>query len=180
MGIVIISTSLNPESKSFVLSKVVEIELSQLNVEADSIDMRKNPLPQCDGKTAYQDANVQALQGRIKKASGIILATPIYNYDINSVAKNLIELTGRSWTEKPVGFLCAAGGKGSYMSVMGIANSLMLDFRCIILPRFIYSTEDDFENGRIKNPDIESRLKEFCLTFRNFVNVIDEVHSKVK
>jgi FMN reductase len=37
---------------------------------------------------------------------------------------------------KVVGFLCAAGGKSSYMSVMRLANSLMLDFRCLIIPHF--------------------------------------------
>jgi FMN reductase len=30
------------------------------------------------------------------------------------------------------------------MAIMGLANSLMLDFRCLIVPRFIYATGDDF------------------------------------
>ena len=41
---------------------------------------------------------------------------------------NLVELTGRLWENKVVGFLCSAGGPGSYMSIMGLANSLMLDY----------------------------------------------------
>ncbi len=56
----------------------------------------------------------------------------------------MIELAGSAWEDKIVGFLCAAGGMSSYMSVMAYANSLMLDFRCVIIPRFVYATGDIF------------------------------------
>ena len=58
----------------------------------------------------------------------------------------MIELTGSSWEDKIVGFLCAAGGTTSYMSVMAYANSLMLDFRCVIIPRFVYATGNAFDD----------------------------------
>ena len=35
----------------------------------------------------------------------------------------------------------------SYMSVMAYANSLMLDFRCVIIPRFVYATGSAFAEG---------------------------------
>jgi hypothetical protein len=44
--------------------------------------------------------------------------------------------------------ICAAGGGSSYMSVMGLANSLMLDFRCLIIPRFVYAKGDDFASQK--------------------------------
>jgi FMN reductase len=70
---------------------------------------------------------------------------------VNAVAKNLIELTGRAWIYKLVGFMCAAGGQASYMSVMNIANSLMLDFRCLVVPRFVYALGDAFGNDRTED-----------------------------
>ena len=78
---------------------------------------------------------------------------------MNAVAKNLIELTGQAWNEKLVGFISAAGGKGSYMSPMSFANSLMLDFRCIIIPRFVYADKTCFNNGKI-NDAIKGRIEE--------------------
>ena len=48
------------------------------------------------------------------------------------------------------------------MSIIGLANSLMLDFRCIILPRFVYATGDDFDGSRITGPEIQSRLKQLA------------------
>jgi FMN reductase len=89
-----------------------------------------------------------------------LLSVPIYNYDANAAAKNLIELTGKSWQDKVVGFLCAAGGQGSYMSIMSLANSLMLDFRCIVLPRFVYVTGESFEGDNLADSEIEKRIRE--------------------
>ena len=89
------------------------------------------------------------------------MCVPIYNFDVNAAAKNLIELTGSSWSGKVVGFACAAGGKSSYMSVMGVANSLMLDFRAHIIPRFVYATGESFGEASVTDPDLQLRLKEF-------------------
>ena len=82
---------------------------------------------------------------------------PVYNYDVNAVAKNYIEHMGKDALEaKTVGFLLSAGGAGSYMAVMPFANSLMLDFRCWIVPRFLYVSKD-LEEGRLPAP-LEERL----------------------
>ena len=54
--------------------------------------------------------------------------------------------------------MLAAGGAGSYMSSMSFANSLMLDFRCLIVPRFVYTTGESFEGNSLADEDIESRM----------------------
>jgi FMN reductase len=98
----------------------------------------------------------------IEEAGALLVATPIYNYDANAAVKNLVELTGGAWADKPVGFLCAAGGMGSYMSIMALANSLMLDFRSIIVPRFVYATEEAFAGGAIADPEVGARVAELA------------------
>ena len=57
------------------------------------------------------------------------------------------------------GFLCAAGGMGSYMSVMAYANSLMLDFRCVIIPRFVFATSDAFDGDNISDNKVVKRIE---------------------
>ena len=52
--------------------------------------------------------------------------------------------------------MCTAGGNASYMSIMRIANSLMLDFRCLIIPRFVYAVSDDFANDRTDRMEVGS------------------------
>ena len=127
--------------------------------DAKMIDFQKIVFPICDGNKCYEDPIVDELKGEINNSSSILIASPIYNYDLNAVAKNLIELTGQAWTDKLVGFISSAGGKGSYMSPMSYANSLMLDFRCIIIPRFVYADKTCFNNGKISDT-IKDRIKE--------------------
>ena len=127
--------------------------------DAKIIDFQKIAFPICDGDKCYDNPIVEVLKSDIKSSSSILIASPIYNYDLNAVAKNLIELTGQSWIDKLVGFISSAGGKGSYMSPMSYANSLMLDFRCIIIPRFVYADKTCFNNGKI-NDVIKDRIEE--------------------
>lgn len=126
---------------------------------AEHLDLREFPLPLCDGDTAYDDPNVEKLRARIEAARVILLAVPIYNFDANAAVKNLVELTGGAWDDKIVGFACAAGGASSYMSIMSLANSLMLDFRCIILPRFVYAMDADFQGGQVTSEEVKRRLR---------------------
>ena len=123
-------------------------------------DLQKNPLPMCDGDKCYDLPDVIDFRKKVESAKGIIMAIPIYNYNVSSGAKNIIELGGRMLYDKVFGFICAAGGKSSYMSVMSLANSLMIDFRCYIIPKFVYATKHDFEDGKITNSDIKERIEE--------------------
>jgi len=155
----VISSSLRPGSHSQLLGRALAQELSG---DVEHVDMRDFPLPMCDGDSAYSDPNVDLLGSKISAARVILVSVPIYNYDANAAVKNLIELTGSSWEDKIVGFACAAGGQSSYMSIMPLANSLMLDFRCVILPRFIYATGADFADGKIKSAEVKKRLKQLA------------------
>ncbi|RXK56591.1 NADPH-dependent oxidoreductase [Oleiharenicola lentus] len=158
--ILILSTSLNPDSKSRLLAHEAARVLAAEGVAAEVLDLREHPLPLCDGGSAYADPEVGRVQARLAAADALIVATPIYNYDGSAALKNLIELTGSAWENKPVAFLCAAGGKSSYMSVMALANSLMLDFRCLIVPRFVYAEAEDFADDRVSNPEQVRRVEQ--------------------
>lgn len=161
MSYLVISTSLNPESKSYLLAREAFQQLSKDGHEVEFLDLRKVKLPLCDGADCYNRPNVNRVRAKIEKATCILVGVPIYNYDCGAAAKNLVELTGRAWTEKTVGFLCAAGGRSSYMSVMAFANSLMLDFRCLIIPRFVYADKSAFGADSIADASIVERVGEF-------------------
>ncbi len=154
----VLSASLNPDSRSRILARRCATLLQESKREVTLFDLAVHPLPPCDGGAAYGHENVQQLSKLIQDANAIFIASPVYNYDVNSVAKNALELTGRAWTGKVVSMMLAAGGQGSYMSGMGLANSLMLDFRCIIVPRFVYATEAAFVDGDIQDELVNQRM----------------------
>lgn len=160
----IISTSLHPNSRSRILGQTAAAAFHALDEEHQLLDLIDMSLPQCDGDQCYADANVQKLGEAIAGANAVLIASPVYNYDVSSPCKNLIELTGQAWTDKVVGFMLAAGGQGSYMAAMGIANSLMLDFRSLIIPRFVYTTGEAFTGNQLSEPDVADRINELVKT----------------
>ena len=170
MKVLIISTSLNKDSKSRILAKYVK---SRLDCDIEFIDLFHFDLPMCDAGKCYEFTNVIELKKQIENADGVIFALPIYNYNINSSAKNVIELAGKSLSEKLIGILCSAGGSSSYMAPLSFVNSLMLDFRCLILPRFVYSTYNDISGSEIINDQIIERLELFCTEFNYLCNKLN-------
>ena len=51
----------------------------------------------------------------------------------------------------------------SYMSVMSLANSLMLDFRCLVIPRIVYATNQDFTDGRLSSSEVRERVRDLAV-----------------
>ncbi len=172
MNLLVISASLNPESNSRLLARAAESALATAGHTVAFADLRELALPPCDGAAAYGHPHTARAHALVTAATGIVIATPVYNYDVNASVKNLIELTGRAWEGKIVGFACAAGGTSSYMSIMGLANSLMLDFRCTIVPRFVYATEADFAGDAIANVTLAQRTEELALTVARYAQAL--------
>ncbi|HVU36390.1 MAG TPA: NAD(P)H-dependent oxidoreductase [Opitutaceae bacterium] len=160
--ILILSSSLNPDSNSRILAAEARRVLQAEGHETVWVDLRDFPLPFCDSATAYSHPNVARLNELLRNAEAVIVATPIYNYDATAALKNVIELTGAAWENKVVGFLCAAGGMSSYMSILSLANSLMLDFRSVIVPRFVYATGEAFASGGVVDVEIIRRIADLA------------------
>lgn len=155
----VISTSGNRDSNSRRMGRIAFAHLEARKIDCDWIDLREMDLPLCDADKCYGMAGSKKLHAAIEAADGILIAAPVYNYDVAAATKNMIELTGNAWQDKIVGFLCAAGGMGSYMSVMAYANSLMLDFRCVIIPRFVFATSDAFDGEEMIDKKIARRIE---------------------
>ena len=45
------------------------------------------------------------------------------------------------------------------MSPIGLANSLMFDYRCHIIPRYVYATKDDFSAAQDPSEDLAGRIR---------------------
>ena len=54
--ILVISSSLHPDSRSRILARASVDRLVALGEDAQLFDLSSSPLPQCDGATAYGDA----------------------------------------------------------------------------------------------------------------------------
>ena len=168
----VVSTSGNPDSNSRRMGRLAFASLQKAKADCQWLDISELGLPLCDADTCYAQPAAQKLNKAIETADGILIATPVYNYDVAAAAKNMVELTGSSWEDKVVGFLCAAGGMNSYMSVMAFANSLMLDFRCVIIPRFVYATGQAFAGEDLKDTKIGARIEEVAGELMRFTEAL--------
>ena len=63
-----------------------------------------------------------------------------------------------------VGLMMSAGGQASFMSGLAVANSLSLDFRSWIVPRFVYATKTAFGETGVIDPEIAGRIESLAWT----------------
>ena len=87
MNTLIISTNLNIKSKTYLLAKHTHDLFDKLGFESEVISLSDYSLPMCDGYHCYKDQQVISLNQKIQSAKGIIICSPVYCYDLNSVAK---------------------------------------------------------------------------------------------
>lgn len=172
MNQLVISCSLSPTSHSALLAERLVNELRRLEVDAEWVDLRTVPLPFCDGGAAYDDEHAHNLARKISRAAAVTLAVPVYNYDVGGAARNLIAMAGNAWNNKVVGLVGAAGGERSYMALMSVANSLMLDFRSVIVPRYVYASKQSFADGQLRDPAVEERLANLAKDLRRFATAL--------
>ncbi len=174
MGIIVISANLSEYSSTKTAAELLYKEIMHYDSTASFMCMSEFKIPICDGRDSFSDPVVPALNEQLNSATGFVFATPIYNYTINSTLKSLIEHCGQAFKNKPIGFLCTAGGEKSYMSLMPTINSMMLDFRCIVLPRFLYITSSNFNADKtITDPDILKRMKQFANHIHELTTCLD-------
>lgn len=161
----LVSCSLDPASRSRVLAGLAAEKLRSAGHEVDLIDLRDHLLPLFDNASAHEHPSVASLNKAIDVADGVLIAAPIYNWSLGGAAKTFLEITGSTdairqtpWFDKVVTFLCAGGLPHSYMAHLNLANSMMLDFKCVINPYHVYVTERDFPPDGHPNQAVLARL----------------------
>ncbi|MCI5071923.1 NAD(P)H-dependent oxidoreductase [bacterium] len=165
-NVLVIKASLNPNSKSARFADIAVDSLKELNGQHhfELLDLKQVNLPLCDGGQCFTAPELADYQELLKKMDGVFIAAPIYNYDVNAALKNFIELTGQAWKEKVLAMAFHAGGERSYMSAMSFMNSMMLDFRCLIVPNFVYAS-DYFIQSEEGQKQIEIRMQSIMKKF---------------
>lgn len=173
--VIIISSSLNPGSNSRILAHEALDVARSLKIEAMLVDLRDYPLTLCDGEASFDQSHAEALAARLRQAAAVLFASPIYNYDVSAALKNLIEHVGGELSDKVVGMMCAAGGERSYMSALPFLNSLMLDYRSLVIPRFVYASRSAFENGVLVDSGVKARVQELVVHTERISQVLSDI-----
>ena len=163
MKTLILSSSLSPESKSFILCEYVDKKLREFCVDSELIDARElKLLPYYRGPTK----DMIILAEKVELADNIIIGLGIHNYSINASLKIILEDCFDGAKEKFFGILCTAGGNKSYLATQHLTQICMNEWRMIQLPRIVYATDGDFNDNKIINKDAIERINQFCEEFK--------------
>jgi FMN reductase len=140
-----VSSSQDPNSRSRVLGKECQNVLEAIGFATKFVDLDEMNVPNFDNDTIYETDQYKFLHKLTNDAIGVVLCSPIYNWGCSSELKKYIEYVGSTdeihfgaLFDKVVSFVNSAGLPHSYMSHTHLANSLMLDFKCIINPYNVY------------------------------------------
>jgi chromate reductase len=168
----VIATSLDPESRSAWLCALAARQLAAQGHDVTHLDLRGTPLPPFDNvqgpRGCYGHPNAALYHRAIDGADGVLLGVPVYNWGVGSGAKALVELTGSSdverglhgaWFDRPVTFLVSGGLDHGYLSHGAFAFGLMVDFRCVVNPHFVYATSAHWDAPEVPGTWLAERLE---------------------
>lgn len=159
--VLVVSTSLSEESRSKQLCQHAADYLTGRGVAATHESLQDyRVLPY--GMEGSE--GIDRLREAFETADGIIFGFPVYNYNMNASLKAVIEHFGRTMNDKVIGLMMSAGGQSSYMSGLVVANSLSLDFRSWVVPRFVYATKTAFSDDGVSDPEIAERIGSLAWT----------------
>jgi FMN reductase len=162
----IVSSSLNPDSTSFVLAKLVEWHLNkQDGVEVIFVDLRDYELrPALKEKTP----ELEELTNLVRDADNYIFATPVYNYTVSDTLKMFLDSNCFPGKEKKhvfFGLISSGGGLRSFLAPQDLFKILMNEYHMIPFPTVLFATEGDFTDGKLMDEGIAERAVKYAKDF---------------
>ncbi len=163
MNTLIISSSLSPESRSFILCTNVVSTLKKKGVKVTFVDARDlELLPHHRGPTK----DMKSLARKVKAADNIIIGMGVHLYSVNDSLKIILDSCFDDAEGKFFGVLCAAGGEKSYLASMHLSQMCMKEWRMMQLPRVLFASGKDFDGDHICSNDVFKRVEQFCEEFK--------------
>jgi len=125
-------------------------------IESQLLDLQKTHLPMF-----YSEENetneIKIVKDYVKWADAFILATPDYHGSMSGSMKNFLDYFWSDFAGKLFGYICASHEKG--LTVMDQMRTAVRQCYGWSMPYGLsINGENDFENGLIKNPQIQTRL----------------------
>lgn len=154
--------SLRPGSHTHRALAVALRGAEEAGAETELIELHNYNLPFCDGSDEVP-AEVLRLRDNVKRAHGIILATPEYHGGYSGVLKNALDLMGFDEIEgKMLGLVSVSGGATGGLPALNTLRSVGRALHAWVVPEqvgvpHVHKVFD--AAGKCTDPDLENRLK---------------------
>ncbi|USO01994.1 MAG: NAD(P)H-dependent oxidoreductase [Alphaproteobacteria bacterium] len=149
MTYIILSCSLSQNSFGDKIGRYIEEKYEQFEL----INVSECEFGLCDGfdGKAFENPKLLTLQKKLEKALGVIIISPIYNFDVSATCKNLMDLlskpykdilSGKSLYHKVISFIGTCCFGHSYMAPLNFLANTMLAHEAFIFPKYTLVTKD--------------------------------------
>ena len=150
-------------------------------VELDELDLRDLPLYDGDVEAAGDPEPVMRLKDAIRRADGLLIATPEYNRGVPGVLKNAIDWASRPplaspLARKPVAIMGASTGLGGtrraqeqVRAALEFPGALVIEEPTVLVPEAFLRFDGE---GRLVDEGVRSEIGELLDTL---VRVADDV-----
>lgn len=177
MKIAILSGSVREERQSHKVSYFLKRVLEKRNVEADLIDLAKEPLPIMgqNGNDSKTEQHIRQISRRLQESDAILLVTPEYHGSFSGVLKNALDHFTPEFQKKPVGVAAASAGRMAGINASNHVQHVILSMDAFPLPlKFLVpeihlSFNDNFEP---QNEAIETSADAFLDEFLWFSDAL--------
>src|ERR1035437_4033606 len=176
LRIVGICGSLRQSSYTRMALKVALRGAEEAGAETKLIDLRDYQLSFCDGgDTDDVPKDVSRLCEDVKRAQGVILATPEYHGGYSGVLKNALDLMGFDEFEgKMIGLVGVSGGNMGAFGALSALRSVGRALPAWVVPEqaAIANVDEVFDDkGVCKDEAIEERLKAVARQVATFASL---------
>ena len=158
--ILVIQGSLNPKSKTAVVTREAEKVLNGFNgIEFQTLDLRSLEMQFCDGRKLKEyNSDTQKAYEMVDKADGLIIGMPVYCYSVSGPLKNFIDITSSAMEEKVAGIICTTGSSMSYLASADLAKILAYESSVLSIQPVVCSSYEDFSDGRLESQKVREKL----------------------
>ncbi|MFQ5439991.1 MAG: NADPH-dependent FMN reductase [Nitrosopumilaceae archaeon] len=152
-----VGSSMREGSYSTSALNIVLDMTKNLGYETQLLDLQKTQIPMFYSQENETNELKQVKEG-VKWADAFILATPDYHGSMSGVMKNFLDYFWSDFAGKLFGYICASHEKG--LTVMDQMRTAIRQCYGWSMPYGIsINGEEDFENEKIKNPQLQTRLE---------------------
>ncbi len=154
-------------------------EAKNAGAETSLIDLRNYQIPMLNSPFEYPKSkqHLSELVKILKKADGIIVATPEYHGSFSGALKNLLDWMGFDEFEgKMIGLIGVAGGSMGAINALNHMGVVFRQLHAWVVPQqvSIANSKDVFDkNGNLKDPQIQKRLKQLGVEVARFALLHD-------
>ena len=158
--ILIIQGSLNPQSKTAILTGEAEkILVGFGGIESQTLDLRSFNMQFCDGRKLQEyNSDTRKAYEMVDKADGLVIGMPVYCYSVSGPLKNFIDITSSAMEGKALGIICTTGSSMSYLASADLAKILAYESHVLSIQPVVCSSYEDFRNGRLESQKVHEKL----------------------